>query len=46
MFNFRQEVEKNERIVVQNDDWLGLVPYWAVWPYETMIIPKSRHIKR
>jgi len=42
----KQEVEKNERIVVQNDDWLGLVPYWAVWPYETMIIPKSRHIKR
>jgi len=42
----KQEVEKNERIVVMNDDWLALVPYWAVWPYETMIIPRNKHIKR
>jgi len=42
----KQEVEKNERIVVMNNDWLALVPYWAVWPYETMIIPRNKHIKR
>jgi len=42
----KQEDEKNERLVVVNDDWLGLVPYWAVWPYETMIIPRRRHILR
>lgn len=42
----KQEDEKNERLVVVNDDWLGLVPYWAVWPYETMIIPRKRHILR
>merc|ERR1712110_127952 len=42
----RREEEKKERIVVVNDDWLGLVPYWAVWPYETMIIPRHRHILR
>merc|ERR550519_2865542 len=35
----KQEDEKKERLVVMNNDWLGLVPYWAVWPYETMIIP-------
>lgn len=22
--------------VVQNEDWLAVVPFWAVWPFETM----------
>ncbi|TRY70563.1 hypothetical protein TCAL_06115 [Tigriopus californicus] len=42
----QREVANGQRIVVQNDDWLGLVPYWAVWPYEVMILPKTRHLKR
>ena len=42
----KQEDEKKERLVVVNNDWLGLVPYWAVWPYETMIIPRKRQILR
>jgi len=42
----KQEDEKKERIVVENADWLGLVPYWAVWPYETIIIPRNKHILR
>ncbi len=38
------EVEQKEqkRIVYENDDFLALVPYWATWPYELMILPK-RH---
>jgi UDPglucose--hexose-1-phosphate uridylyltransferase len=39
-----QELEKNERIVCQNEHFVSLVPYWATWPFETMILPK-RHIK-
>ena len=39
------ELEKNERIVVETRDWVALVPYWAAWPYETMLLPK-RHITR
>lgn len=35
----RQELEKEERIVVKNSEWAALVPYWAVWPYETMLLP-------
>ena len=42
----KQEDEKKERLVVVNNDWLGLVPYWAVWPYETIITPRRRHILR
>ena len=42
----RQEIELQERILLENDHFVALVPYWAVWPYETMIIPrrKVKHI--
>ena len=33
------EKEKKERIVYQNSSFIAVVPYWAVWPFETMIIP-------
>ncbi|XP_071844567.1 galactose-1-phosphate uridylyltransferase-like [Apostichopus japonicus] len=39
------ELERKERIVVENSSWLVVVPYWATWPYETMLLPK-RHILR
>ena len=32
------ELKLNERIVYQNESFVVLVPYWAVWPYETLII--------
>ncbi|MGB0372160.1 MAG: UDP-glucose--hexose-1-phosphate uridylyltransferase [Opitutales bacterium] len=35
-----RELELNERIVCQNDDWVTLVPYWATWPFETLLLPK------
>ncbi len=38
-----QEMSLNERIVVQNDDFIALVPFWATWPFETMIIPKKHY---
>jgi len=40
----QQELNANERIVLENETFVTLVPYWAVWPFETMIIPK-RHIR-
>lgn len=41
----QQELQKRERVVLENDDWVWLVPYWAVWPYESMLLPK-RHVLR
>jgi UDPglucose--hexose-1-phosphate uridylyltransferase len=29
------------RIVVANDDWVALVPYWATWPFETLVVPTA-----
>lgn len=34
-----QELQSCERIVAKNEHMAALVPFWAVWPYETMIIP-------
>ena len=36
----QMEIDAEERIVVQNDGWLVLVPLWAVWPFETVLIPR------
>jgi UDPglucose--hexose-1-phosphate uridylyltransferase len=37
------ELKAGERLIYQNDGFAVLVPFWAVWPFETMIISK-RHI--
>ncbi|CAM1365408.1 UDP-glucose--hexose-1-phosphate uridylyltransferase [Tenacibaculum xiamenense] len=36
-----QEIELKERIIYENPDFVVLVPFWAVWPFETMLIPKK-----
>jgi UDPglucose--hexose-1-phosphate uridylyltransferase len=36
------EEAEGVRVVYQNDAFLALVPFWAVWPFETMITSK-RH---
>lgn len=39
------ELAQKERIVVENDMWVAVVPFWALWPYETILLPK-RHVLR
>jgi UDPglucose--hexose-1-phosphate uridylyltransferase len=39
------ELELKERLVEENDHFAVLVPFWAVWPYETIIISK-RHVQQ
>ncbi|RWS00421.1 galactose-1-phosphate uridylyltransferase-like isoform X2, partial [Dinothrombium tinctorium] len=41
----RKEIIAEERIVVENQSWLVVVPFWAYWPFETILIPK-RQIQR
>ncbi len=36
----QEELQKEERIVIENDHFVALVPFWAIWPYETMIVSK------
>jgi len=39
------ELEQEERVVVNNEHWVVVVPYWAVWPFETLLLPR-RHVLR
>lgn len=39
------EQKERDRIVVETEHWLAVVPYWAAWPFETMLLPKA-HIRR
>ncbi|MDQ8201474.1 UDP-glucose--hexose-1-phosphate uridylyltransferase [Pelagicoccus sp. SDUM812003] len=36
------ELKVEERLVCLNDDWAVLVPYWAVWPFETILLPRFK----
>jgi len=35
------ELGERERIVAENDSWVALVPFWAVWPFELLVLPRS-----
>lgn len=35
----REEVAAGERVVLANEHWLVVVPFWAYWPYETLVLP-------
>lgn len=40
------ELDRAERLVTVSDHWLALVPWWATWPFETLILPRTDHIAR
>ena len=40
----KQELKAGERILEENEHFAALIPYWAVWPFEAMIVPK-RHVQ-
>ncbi len=35
-----QELQRGERVVVANEHWVVVVPFWAVWPFETLLLPR------
>ena len=37
------ETKEETRVVCENEDFLVLVPWWAVWPFETLVLSK-RHL--
>ncbi len=40
-----RELSDGSRTVVETEHWLAVVPWWAAWPFETLLLPKA-HIKR
>ena len=35
-----EESRRQERILFENDHFVALIPFWAVWPFEAMIVPR------
>ncbi|HEY7820865.1 MAG TPA: galactose-1-phosphate uridylyltransferase, partial [Vicinamibacteria bacterium] len=35
-----EEIRRRERTVEESEHWVQLVPYWAVWPFETILLPR------
>jgi UDPglucose--hexose-1-phosphate uridylyltransferase len=40
----KKELEKNERVVCENRQFVALIPFWAVWPYEVLVVSR-RHVQ-
>ena len=36
------EMAKGERVVAVNEHWLAVVPFWAAWPFEMLIIARDQ----
>ena len=41
----QKEQQSGERTVVETEHWIAVVPYWAAWPFETLLLPKA-HVHR
>jgi UDPglucose--hexose-1-phosphate uridylyltransferase len=35
-----REVKAAERIIYANDSFVVLIPFWAAWPFETLVLPR------
>ncbi len=35
-----RELADGVRVVASNDEWAVVVPYWAYWPFETLVLPR------
>ncbi len=38
----QQELTEDRRIVCSNDSFVAVVPFWATWPFETLVLPRRR----
>jgi len=36
------ELKEQQRVVCENDDFVVVVPFWASWPFETLVLPKQQ----
>ena len=45
LLDYATQEAGGERVVVETAHWLAVVPYWAAWPFETLLLPKG-HVRR
>ena len=37
------EIQKQQRVISQRGIWIAVVPYWAIWPFEVLLL-STRHV--
>lgn len=40
LLDYADQEQTGVRVVDDLDGWLAVVPFWAVWPFETLVIPR------
>jgi UDPglucose--hexose-1-phosphate uridylyltransferase len=40
LLDYVEQEKGGERVVVDNEDWMAVVPFWAVWPFEVLLVPR------
>ncbi|MGI4755825.1 MAG: UDP-glucose--hexose-1-phosphate uridylyltransferase [Janthinobacterium lividum] len=38
----RNELAAGERVVAENASWVAVVPFWAIWPFEVLLLPRTQ----
>jgi UDPglucose--hexose-1-phosphate uridylyltransferase len=41
LLDYADQEAGGPRVVIDNSDWLVVVPFWAGWPFETLVIPRA-----
>lgn len=41
----QREAQNGARTVVETEHWIAVVPYWAAWPFETLLLPKQHRLR-
>jgi UDPglucose--hexose-1-phosphate uridylyltransferase len=41
LLDYTAQERRGERVVIENAEWLIVVPFWAAWPFETLIVPTT-----
>lgn len=36
------ELERDERLIADHGEFVAVVPWWAVWPYEALLMPRRQ----
>lgn len=42
LLDYAERESGSDRVVVENEYWLAVVPYWAVWPFEVLLMPRCQ----
>ncbi len=44
LLDYLEQEAGGERVIAEGEHWVALVPFWAVWPFEMLLVPR-RHVR-